>query len=335
MRSNHSRRREFIALVGGASAWPLSARAQGAGQVRRVGVLMNNVPTERLYQSYMTTLVQALQTLGWRDGRNLHLDIRWSAGDPERIRSYAEELVGLTPDVIVSSSTANLVALLRATRTIPIVFVLVSDPVAQGFVPNLVHPGGNITGFSAYELSMGGKWLDLLKQMAPNLAQIGVMSNPDTSPQSKLFLRSIEAAASSFGVTTVAAPVHNEAEINQGIENLARNTNSGLLLLPDTFTSVHDDLIMELTTRYHLPAIYATSEVAVHKGGLMYYGIDYESQFRQAAIYVDRILKGAKPGDLPIQSPTTFKLIINLTAARVLGIEVPMGLMLRADEMIE
>jgi putative ABC transport system substrate-binding protein len=243
--------------------------------------------------------------------------------------------VGIKPDVIFSSTTLNLAALLRMTHTIPIVFVQVSDPVAQGFAADLVHPGGNITGFSGYELSMGGKWLDLLKQMVPNIDRVGVMFNPDTALQAKLFLRSIEAIAPSFGVKIIAAPVHNEDEIKQAIENIGSQPNGGLLLPTDTFTGVHGDLIIELSTRYRLPVIYSNSSAYVRKGGLMYYGIDYESVYRQAAVYVDRILKGAKPGDLPIQEPTTFRLVINLKAARTLGIEVPVGLMLRADEMIE
>jgi putative ABC transport system substrate-binding protein len=330
------KRRQFITLVGGASlSWPLAARAQPAVQVRRVGVLMNNNPTVATYQSYLATFVHALQTLGWKDGQNLHLDVRWSGGDPERTHSNAEQLVGSAPDVIFSATTANLAALLRATHTIPIVFVQVSDPVAQGFVTNLVHPGGNITGFSAYEFSMGGKWLDLLKQMKPNLTRVGVMSNPDTSPQSKLFLRSIEGAAPSFGVTVIALPVHSEAEVKQAVESLASEPNGGLLLPTDTFTGVHGDLILELTTRYSVPTIYSNSTDDVHKGGLMYYGVEYEDEFRQAAVYVDRILKGTNPGDLPIQLPTKFKLVINLKAAQAFGIDVPMGLLLRADEMIE
>jgi putative ABC transport system substrate-binding protein len=329
------KRRAFIAGLGGAAAWPVVARAQQNGQVRRIGVLMNNTPAEHVYQSYLTTFVRTLQTLGWTDGQNLHTDIRWSGGDPERARSNAEELVGATPDLIFSATSLNLAALLQVTHTIPIVFVQVSDPVAQGFVKDLVHPGGNITGFSAYEFSMGAKWLDLLKQMVPTVERVGVMSNPETAPQSKFFLRSIEAVAPSFGVKVIATPVHSEAEIKQAIESLGSEPNSGLLLPTDTFTSVHGDLIRELSTRYRLPVIYSNSIAEVRKGGLMYYGIDYESVFRQAAIYIDHILKGAKPGDLPVQTPTIFRLVINLKAARALGIEVPMGLMLRADEMIE
>jgi putative ABC transport system substrate-binding protein len=329
------RRREFIAGLGGAAAWPLVASAQQNGQVRRIGVLMNNNPTDPVYQSWLATFMRSLQTLGWTDGQNLHAEVRWSGGDSERARSNAEELVRMGPDLIFSAASVNLAALLRVTHTIPIVFVQVSDPVAQGFVADLVHPGGNTTGFSAYEFSMGAKWLDLLKQMVPNVDRVGVMSNPDTSPQSRFFLRSIEAVAPSFSVTVIAAPVHSENEIKQAIENLGSQPNGGLLLPADPFTNAHSDLILELGTRYHLPIIYSNSASSARKGGLMYYGYDSESAFRQAAIYVDRILRGAKPGDLPVQMPTTFRLVINLKAARALGIEVPMGVMLRADEMIE
>jgi putative ABC transport system substrate-binding protein len=329
------KRRTFIAALGSAAAWPVVVRAQQNGQVRRVGVLTNGNPTDTAYQSWLATFMRSLQTLGWTEGQNLHAEVRWSGGDSERARSNAEELVRMGPDLFFSVTSVNLAALLRVTHTIPIVFVQVSDPVAQGFVTDLVHPGGNITGFSAYEPSMGAKWLDLLKQMVPNVERVGVMFNPDTSPQSKLFLRSIEATAPSFGVKVIAAPVHSEDEIKQIVENLGREPNGGLVLPTDNFTNVHGDLILERSTRYRLPVIYSNSTADVRKGGLMYYGIDYESQFRQAAVYVDRVLKGAKPGDLPVQGPTTFKLAINLKAARALGIEVPVGLMLRADEMIE
>ena len=329
------RRRDVITgIAGSAVAWPFTAHAQQVGAVRRVGVLMNNKPTDPMYQSYYTELTQTLQKLGWRDGQNLRLDVRWSGGDPELIRYYAGELVAMTPDLIVVSSSANLTAVLRTTQTIPIVFLQVTDPVAQGFVANLVHPGGNITGLSAYELAMGGKWLDLLKQMVPTLSRVGVVFNPDTSPQSEFFLRSIESSASSFGVTVTAAPVHDEAEIEQAIKGLTGEPNGGLLFVTDTFLVVRRKLIVEMSAHYRVPAIYALEEF-VSEGGLMCYSIAFENQFRQAAIYVDRILKGAKPGDLPIEMPTAFKLIINLTTARSLGMEVPMGLMMRADKLIE
>jgi putative ABC transport system substrate-binding protein len=287
-------RRQFTSMLGGAVvAWPFAARAQQAGAVRRVGVLMNNKPTDPVYQSYYTELTQTLQKLGWRDGQNLRLDVRWSAGDPQLIHYFADELVAMTPDLIVASSTSNLAAVLRATHTIPIVFVQVSDPVAQGFIPNLAHPGGNITGLTAHEIAMGGKWLDLLKQMVPGLLRVGVVFNPDTSPQSKMFLRSIESGASSFGVTVIAAPVHDEADIEQAIKGLMGEPSGGLLFPTDTFLNLHRKLIVETTAHYHVPAIYSEEEGV--QGGLMYYGVAFENQFRQAAIYVDRILKGPNP----------------------------------------
>src|SRR6516162_879770 len=263
------RRRDFITgIAGSAVAWPFTAHAQQAGAVRRVGVLMNSKPTDPVYQSYYTELTQTLQKLGWRDGQNLRLDVRWSAADPELIHYYAGELVAMTPDLIVTSSSANLTAVLRATQTIPIVFLQVSDPVAQGFVPNLAHPGGNITGLSAYEVAMAGKWLDLLKQMVPALGRVGVIFNPDTSPQSKFFLRSIESSAPSFGVTVTAAPVHDEAEIEQAIKGLIGEPNGGLLFSTDTFLAVRRKLIVEMCAHYRVPAIYAQEEF-VSEGGLM------------------------------------------------------------------
>jgi putative ABC transport system substrate-binding protein len=329
------RRREFASLLGGAVvAWPLAARAQQAGQMRRVGVLMNNSPFNQVYQSYLTTFTRALQTLGWKDGQNLHLDIRWSDNNPDQLQSLAGELAKASPEIMVAASTANLKALMRTTQTVPIVFIEVSDPVAQGLVTNLAHPGSNITGFAAYELSMGGKWLDLLRQMAPNLTRVGVMSNPDTSPQSIMFRRSIEMAASSFGVTSIAMPVHGDADIESTIEGFAAESNGGLLVPTDSFMATRAKTVVDAAARYRLPAIYAEEDV-FRSGGLMYYGISFDNQFRQLAVYVDRILKGAKPGDLPVEMPTTFKLVISLKVAKALGIDVATGLMLRADELIE
>ena len=297
-------------------------------------MLMNSAPTDPVYRSYVDTFQKTLQTLGWRDSQNLRLDTRWIAGDPERIRPFAEELVATAPDVILASGTADLKAVLRATRTIPIVFVQVSDPVAQGFVSDLAHPGGNMTGFGAYEFAMGAKWVDLLKQTTPGLARIAVMFDPDTAPQSALFLRSIEAAAPGFGLQVKATPVHDTDDIERNIVEFAREPNGGLLLPTDSFTIVHQELIVALTARYRLPTMAGSSDYA-SKGGLMSYAIDYPQQFRQAAIYADRILKGTKPGDLPIQLPTKFNLVINLKTARALGVDVPTSLLMNADEVIE
>ena len=332
--ASHIGRRKFLATLGGAAAWPLAARAEPSDQMRRVGVLMNGAETDPVNQSWLAAFVQAFKNLGW-DGQNVRIDLRWSAGDAERARTYAAELIGLRPDVILTASSLNLTSTQRATTTIPIVFTLVSDPIAQGFVSNLPHPGGNVTGFTNYEVSIGGKWLDLLKQIAPGIARVAVMFNPDTSPQSRFFVSSVEAAAPSFGVHATAVPVRDTADIEPAIVGFSRQPNGGLIFPTDTFTFLRRNLIVDLAARYRLPAIYAYREFT-EAGGLMRYSADdYHDQFRQAASYVDRILKGAKPGDLPIQQPTKYALSINLKAARALGIDVPMGLLLRTDEVIE
>jgi putative tryptophan/tyrosine transport system substrate-binding protein len=328
------KRRQFIALLGGAAAWPLIARAQQSNRARRIGLLMTGVQTEPTLRSYVAAFAQALRNLGWLDGQNLRIDYRWNTGSAEQACAYAAELVALSPDVIIAASTTNLRAVQAANSTMATVFVQVSDPVAQGFVSNLARPGGNITGFSAYEFSMGGKWLDLLKQIAPNVTRVAVMFNPDTSPQSKLFLSSIQAAAPPFGMEVVPSPVRNVADIRQTIEDFSRQPNGGLLLPTDTFTRLSGKLIVELAARYRLPAISAHPEF-VGEGGLIHYGFDGIEAFRQAASYVDRILKGAKPGELPIQQPTKFILAINLRTAKALDLDVPLRLQQLADEVIE
>ena len=332
---SNMRRREFITLLGGAAAaWPVGARAQKGEQVRRVGVLMNGNERDPVYQAYVATFVRSLQQLGWLEGQNLRIDLRWPSADPERIGAYAAELVGMTPDVILCSGSGSLAGLLRTTSSVKAVFVLVSDPVAQGFVTNLAHPGGNVTGFSAFEPSMAGKWLDLLKQASPRLTRVAVIFNPDTSPQSKLFVPAIEASASSLAVEVVAAPVHATGEFEPLIASFSRRPDGGLIFPSDQFLTSQRGLILELVARYRLPAVYA-SETFARNGGLIYYGTDWQNQFWQAAIYVDRILKGANAGDLPVQQPTKFPLVVNLGTARALGIELPTSLLLSADEVIE
>jgi ABC-type uncharacterized transport system substrate-binding protein len=310
------KRRTFISLLGSAAAWPLAARAQPGEQMRRIGVLMNGNESDPVFRAYVVAFVQTLQRLGWREGQNLRTDLRWASADPQRIGSYAAELVGMIPDVILCSGSANLAALLRTTRSIKVVFVLVSDPVAQGFVSNLAHPGGNITGFSAFEPSMAGKWLDLLKQASPGLTRVAIVFNPDTSPQSKLFVPAIEASAASLAVEVVATPVHATGDFEPLIARLSQRPNSGLIFPADQFLATQGDLILELVARYRLPAVYASENFA--RNGLIYYGTE-----------------GANPGDLPVQQPTKFPLIVNLGAARALGIELPTGLLLSADEVIE
>ena len=331
------RRRDLITLlVGTAAAWPLAARAQQGERVRRIGVLMNNAATDAAWHSYLTAFVQGLHQLGWTEGQNLRIDTRWSVGDAALARIYAAQLIGLMPDVILASSTTNLTVIQQATSAVPVVFVAVSDPVAQGFVANVTRPGGNLTGFGMYEFSVGGKWVDLLKEIAPGLARVGVMFNPDTSPQSKFFMRSIDAAAPSLGVQAIAIPVRATGDIEPTIESFARAPNGGLILPTDSFIRLRQTLMIELASRHRLPAVSADEDFA-RNGGLMYYGatINLLDQFRQAADYVDRILKGTKPGDLPVQRADKYTLAINLKTAKALGLTVPLPLLGLADEVIE
>jgi putative ABC transport system substrate-binding protein len=323
------RRRSFITLLGGAAAWPLAA---GAQERKRLGVLMSRLATEP-WQSLLTTFMQGMRKLGWIEGENLETQVRWSAGDPTLIQAYATDLVGLfKPDVLLSQSSTNLVALQRATSTIPIVFLMVSDPVEQGFVPNLTHPGGNITGFGNSEFLIAGKWADLIKQMAPSITRVALVS-PLEEPQSRLFLRAVEAAGPSLGVDVMAAPVHSTVELEATLARLAREPNIGLIF-SSSYPSLGVKLIVETVARYRLPAIYV-EEAFTTEGGLMHYFSDSSEQFRLAPFYVDRILKGTKPGDLPVHLPTRFKFIINRKTASALGIEVPLGLLVAADEIIE
>jgi len=329
------RRREFVALIVGAPlAFAIDANAQTPARVRRIGVLMNGVAANETAQSYVQTFIQELNGSGWTEGQNLHIDWRWTAGEPALARTYAADLIGLGLDAILSASTTNLTALLRVNQTIPIVFVEVADPVAQGIVPSMEHPGGYLTGFTAFRVSMGGQWIELLKEVAPRVARVLLIFNPETSPQSRVFLKSIEAAASSFGVEIVPSAVQDAADIETSIESFARRPDGGLIIPTDTFTQMRRGLIVELAARYRLPAIYTAPDF-VRNGGLIYYGFDFVEQFRQAALYVDRILRGAKAGDLPVQQPTKFALIINLRTANALGLQVSPTLLARASEVIE
>jgi putative tryptophan/tyrosine transport system substrate-binding protein len=333
MKVNAMQRREFITLLGGAaSVWPLAARAQ---QPKRVGVLMNGTATEPTAQSQLTTFMQGLRKLGWIDGQNQQFEVRWSGADLTRMEAYATDLVGLfKPDVLLAYTTANLTALQHATSTIPIVFTGVSDPVEQGIVPNLNRPGGNITGFAASEFSIAGKWADLLKQMAPSIARVALVFNPESSPQSKLYVSAVEAVARSLGVEVMTAPVHSTAEVEATLARLSREPNIGLIFPTGVFTRLRAKLIVETVARYRLLAIYA-AETFMVEGGLMQYSNDVLEPFRLAPFYVDRILKGTKPGDLPVQLPTKYKFTINRKTASALGIEVPLGILLAADEVIE
>ena len=330
-------RRDVLTVLSGAAAWPVTARAQQAA-MRRVGVLMGGVATETQEQSYLTAFSEALRRAGWTEGQNLRIDVRWNAGDAELARTYAAQLIGLLPDVILTASTVNLTMVRQATSTVPIVFVQVSDPVAQGFVPSLTHPGGNITGFSSYEFSIAGKWLDLLRQIAPELARVAVMFNPEASPQSKFFIAAVETAAQTLGVRATAIPIRTTAEIEPALEGFASEPNGGLLLPTDTFIRLRQELIIDVALRRRLPAIGAAPDFA-KAGGLLGYITTSTNvvldQFRRAAAYVDRILRGAKPGDLPIQQEDRYTLIVNVKTAKALGLTIPAILQATADEVIE
>jgi putative tryptophan/tyrosine transport system substrate-binding protein len=329
------KRREFITLLGGAVvAWPLAARAQQSDRVRRVAVLHALAENDPEAHQGVMSFQQGLAKLGWQVDRNLHVDYRYGAGDVERIRALAAELVELTPEVILAGNTTTLDALRQQTRAIPIVFVLVSDPIGGGFVQSFASPGGNITGFVPVEGSLAGKWLSLLKEGAPAVKRVAVLFNPDTAPYAASFLRSIEAAALSFGVDLVASPVHAPAEIEATLAEFGHDSGGGFIVIPEVFTWKHRELIIALAARHRLPAVYPY-RFFVAAGGLMSYGTDQADGFRQAASYVSAILRGAKPADLPVQAQTKYEFVINLKTAKALGLEVPLALLIRADELID
>jgi putative ABC transport system substrate-binding protein len=327
------RRREFIAGLGGAAGWPLAARAQQGDRVRRIGVLLGVDENDPVAKTYVSALTQALAGLGWTDGRNVRMDLRWGGADINRIRAHAQELVGLQPDVIVVNGTPATNAVQRETRTIPIVFVGVGEPVASGIVARLDRPGGNITGFAILEASLGGKWLELLSELTPGLKRAAVMFNPDTAPASA-YMPSFETAARSLKVVPITAPVHSDVEIEAAITAFGREPGGGLVVLPDEFMAVHRAPLIVAAARNNVPAVHYSSRFA-RDGGLLSYGIDAVDIFRRAASYVDRILRGEKPGDLPVQFPTKFEMAVNLKTAKALGLAVPPSIMLRATEVIE
>jgi putative tryptophan/tyrosine transport system substrate-binding protein len=327
------RRREFIAGLAGAAAWPVAARAQQPERVRRIGVLQPGSESDPESQHRKAAFVDGLKKFGWTEGTNVLIQYRWVGDDADRIRLYATELTGMRSDVIWASGSLPLLLLKRATRTIPIVFSQVYDPVGSGFVTNLTRPGGNITGFTLGEFSMGGKTLEVLKEIAPQVSRVVVILNLEQPPQVAMW-RAIEAAAPSFGVRLTPADVPGPDEIERAIEAFAREPTGGLIVLPGPTTIVHRELIIALAARHRLPAAYVF-RFFVTSGGLVSYGIDPADQARQAAGYVDRILNGEKPADLPIQQPTKFELVINLKTANALGLTVSPSLLARADEVIE
>jgi putative ABC transport system substrate-binding protein len=327
------KRREFIAGLGGAAAWPLAARAQQGDRVRRIGYL-DAGEYDPLAKSDLSVFTQALAGLGWTEGRNMRMEVRWASGDFNRLPVLARELVGLQPDIIVTGGTPATVALQRETRTIPIVFAGVGDPVASGLVPRLNQPGGNITGFGRSEASLGGKWLELLSEIAPGLKRAAIMFNPDVAVTASAYMPSFETAARSLKIEPIAAPVRSDVEIEAAIGVIGRESGGGLVVTSDAFTLMHRAAIISAAVRNNVPVVATISDFA-REGGLLSYGVDEVDIFRRAASYVDRILRGAKPGDLPVQFPTKYEMVVNAKTAKALGLTVPQSILLRADEVIE
>jgi putative ABC transport system substrate-binding protein len=337
-------RREFITLLGGtllggaaatfSVSWPLAARAQQTGGMRRIGVLMAQSDRDPGGQAEVDALRQGLREHGWIEGRNVHIDFRSPVGDIERARTFAKEVVALKPDVLMARSTPATLALKAETGTIPIVFVSVAEPASSGLVESLARPGGNITGFTNFEASIGGKLLGLLKEVSPSLRRAAIIYNPNTAPYAQSYLRSAEAAANVLGVEFIPSPVQNDADIETVLTTVARTPGGGLVGIPDTFLQLRRELIIALVDRYRLPAIYA-NRVWAPSGGLMAYAVDTLDLIRRAAGYVDRILKGTNPRDLPVQQPSKYELVINLKTAKALGFEVPANVLALADEVIE
>lgn len=328
------RRREFISLVGGAAvAWPFAVCAQQPDGIRRIGVLMGIGDTDPEAHPRVAAFQGGLKDLGWTEGHNIHLDYRWTAGNLDRTARFAKEIVDLKPDVIVVHSTPAVEALRQLTSITPMVFVLIADPIGSGFVVSLAHPGGNLTGFMNVGAPMAGKWVEIIKEVAPKVRQIALVYNPRTSPYQS-YLKSFDETARVSGVRAIPTPVLDAAEVERSITALGQQPDAGLFVVPDVFVQVHRELIIRLAEQFRLPAIYPY-RFFPESGGLMSYGIDTVAVFRQAASYVDRILKGTAPTDLPVQAPTTFQLIINLKAAKAIGLTIPASFLVRADQVIE
>ena len=329
-------RREFITILSGAAAagvWPLAVRAQQGERVRRIGLLMGYPEGDQQARANVTAFREGLQSLGWIEGRNIQLEFRWAGGDPDKARAFAKELIGMKLDVIVPSTNQVTAILLQETRAIPIVFVFVGDPVGSGFITSLPQPGGNVTGFANFENSIGGKWLEILTELTPKTRRVGFIYNP-LAPPNIGFLRAAEAAAPPLGVKVFPLPVHDAPEIERAVTAFAAEPNGGLIVAPHAVTLGNRDLIARLAAQHRLPAVYSDRYFA-ESGGLLSFGNNTADLFRRSATYIDRILKGAKPADLPVQLPTKFELIINLKTAKALGLTVPATLLTRADEVIE
>src|SRR6516165_10448108 len=330
------RRRKFITLLGGAAAaWPLASHAQQGGRMRRIGVLMPLAADDPMGQARIAALREGLEKLGWTEGRNIRIDTRWTTtGEVESMQRFAKELVALQPDLIVTQSTPITATLLQETRTIPIVFALVADPIGSGFVASFAKPGGNVTGFVTIEPTMSSKWLELLKEIAPRATRVAFLFNPTTATYFEYWLNPFKAAATSFAVEAISAPVRDRSELETVIAAQAREPNGGLIAMPDSFLEVNRVEITSLAARYRLPAVYPFRLFA-KVGGLLSYGVDRTDNFRRAATYVDRIFKGENPAELPVQAPIKFELVVNLKTAKAIGLDVPLHLQQLADEIVE
>jgi putative tryptophan/tyrosine transport system substrate-binding protein len=328
------KRREVFGVIGGAAAWPLAARAQQSERMRRVGVLMAYIESDINAQLWTKAFDESLRELGWNNGRNIQLDYRWAGPDQDRLRSNAEELVRLNPDVLLAGATPAVIGLQHATRSIPIVFANVADPVGQGLIASLAKPGGNTTGFSAFDFSMAGKWVQTIKEVAPSVTRIGVIFNPETGPFYSAFLPFVETASSLLDVKPVATVIHDSDHIVQTLEKLAEEPNTGIIVLPSALFSTNREIIITAAARLRLPTVYPFSFFP-QSGGLLSYGFAVGEMYRRAAVYVDSILRGEKPSNLPVQGPTKFEFVVNLKTAKALGLDIPLNLQQLADEVIE
>jgi putative tryptophan/tyrosine transport system substrate-binding protein len=329
------RRRELVTLLGGvAVGWPLAARAQQGDQLRRVGALYGMAETDLEARAWDASFRKRLAELGWTDGRNVRVEDRWTGGNIDRTKQFANELVQLNPDVLVAVTTPATAALQHETSTIPIIFTSVSDPVGSGFAASLSNPGGNITGFINMEASLSGKWVELIREIAPQVSRMAIVFNPQTAPFARYYLDTFRSAATALSVESIEAPVHSPAEIEAVMTQLGRETATGIVVMPDTSMVVYRDMIISLAERYRMPTIYPL-RVFVIDGGLISYGMDYPEMFRKAASYVDRILRGARPSELPVQLPTKFELVINLKTAKSIGLTFPQTIIVSADDVID